>query len=708
MTFADDQVVYRSIADDAWGNLRLFVGGKDVTKFRGVPAQIGGYELQEPYGYGPSTFMFPQLTQFEVDAWGTGDLSWFDIGKKVELWQYSPAGTRVRRAWKGLVTEPNPTADGTTVACDGDLSGRLALRHRNIVPFYSKRDIGNWVWDGLRSYGITLTPRRGPVTGITLDSRGRDGEALPYFDGLLAEAMTLDGDQWTIRPTAGSSYEMVLKDRTTVDFTVHLGAAGVLLDTKNTLQELPTTILGMGTDPNGQKWINGRYPGLVQAPPPAFPNTGGTALTQGDTDADTDNNLGVTELLYKLVGMGYLAPVDNDGVNFTADVTEAVKNLQEDAGLSQTGNVGTATWDALFDLGVTGFSISNAYIAPLAQLSAVQKYFHTANGSISGRNPNFDPKRVEVEQFIDFGPGVTKKRAIAWSKKYLARLHSGKNHAGTLVLTTDVFAGSHTHGDEGTPKSRLDIDAGQNVTVRNFDGDTLFHISGLTVRATDDPASPVEVTCLIDTKARDLITLAEVVQRNAASRISPSRQFIREHRGTDANQALTSWSEIGGYIYAGIDCDADNWTVFPVIAGQEGEIAKLHLRLHDNACEFVTAIFAKRPTRAWLNSVISNPFAKAGDNQPKWTREATRARLDSRLLLYVAGAEDQPCGYWPGQKTGDDGEPSGDSVTGVWQDDANFHYHTFEQPVLYVAIYPKQACTVNRGRILWPQLEEGS
>ena len=91
VTFADDQIVYRDLAG-AWGSFRLVIGGQDVTRFRDVPAQIGGYQLQEPYGYGPADFSFPQITSLEVDAWGTGDLSWFDIGKPVQLVQVDEDG----------------------------------------------------------------------------------------------------------------------------------------------------------------------------------------------------------------------------------------------------------------------------------------------------------------------------------------------------------------------------------------------------------------------------------------------------------------------------------------------------------------------------------------------------------------------------------------------------------------------------------------
>ena len=40
--------------------------------------------------------------------------------------------------------------------------------------------------------------------------------------------------------------------------------------------------------------------------------------------------------------------------------------------------------------------------------------------------------------------------------------------------------------------------------------------------------------------------------------------------------------------------------------------------------------------------------------------------------------------------------------------DASLGYHTFEQPVLYVAIYPDRDTTVKRGRVFWAQVEPGA
>ena len=117
--FAESQVVFRDLGSDAWGSFRLFVDNHDVTTFRDVAAQIGSYQLTEPYGYGSASFAFPQITPFEYADWGTGDLKWFRNGAPVKLVQVDPSGSVVRTVWEGEITRPNITDDGTVIACDG-------------------------------------------------------------------------------------------------------------------------------------------------------------------------------------------------------------------------------------------------------------------------------------------------------------------------------------------------------------------------------------------------------------------------------------------------------------------------------------------------------------------------------------------------------------------------------------------------------------
>jgi hypothetical protein len=101
----------------------------------------------------------------------------------------------------------------------------------------------------------------------------------------------------------------------------------------------------------------------------------------------------------------------------------------------------------------------------------------------------------------------------------------------------------------------------------------------------------------------------------------------------------------------------------------------------------------------------SGAFATAnrsGTGSERWADPQVAKDLDDRLLLYVAGSAEEPCGYFPRHKQGDH------PLTGRWKDEAGFSYYTFAQPVIYVAVYADRQTAIPAGRIMWPQLEAGA
>ena len=51
-----------AVLSEEWGSFRIVVGGKRVTRFRGVETVVTGWSDQEPYGFGPGALVFPQIT----------------------------------------------------------------------------------------------------------------------------------------------------------------------------------------------------------------------------------------------------------------------------------------------------------------------------------------------------------------------------------------------------------------------------------------------------------------------------------------------------------------------------------------------------------------------------------------------------------------------------------------------------------------------
>lgn len=769
MTFADSQVVYRDL-DGVWGSFRLFIGGKAVTQFRGVPAEIGGYQLTEPYSFGPADFRFPQITMFEADQFGTGSLSWLDNGKTAVLRQVDGSGAVVRTVWRGIVTQLSVTLEGTTVHCDGEASGRLAMRAKLPGLFASQHPVGARLFNAFRDCRLTLSPHLGGGIGVTTDGRGMVGTMLDYADSLLAATIDTDGSQYTIgwRETQ-NDYHLSLKDTTTIDFTAFLGAHGVDPDISSDLSEMPTTIYGSGVAPNGLVWVNAKAPGLQQGEVPPYPMADNSAFGLGTTNADTDTGDGISVMLSKLAGMGYLDRADEAG-GYDADVVEAVKDLQDDRGVTQSGTMNVTTWRALFDADVTGESLANAFTAPLAQLSTVRPWNLTANGSKASRNPLYDPKVVEVDLAVDHGPSVEKSRARRWSRGVLKRSQNQKNWAGTLTLTADVHPGDKSFATVGDHvMSRLDIKPGMNMRLRHFDGNTKFHVSVVNV------ASDLSVTLGVDTQARDAATLGEVIARNIASRVNPGRQWL-EQRRANVHARHVEFSELGGQLFNKVTCPGGDWTVVAVPVGQAGSVSRMRIQTSNRPAAFVVAVTALHTGPAFWRSKVGNPLsgsplddvalnrggsgytsapdvhfeggggtgasatasiaggkvvsltltnAGSGYQAPpnvtftggggtgakgtayvttdnKWTSQRLQNLIDrDRALLGAWGIPDQPCGYQPGAYTNQNGNLTGDPVTGLFLDDGGFDYHTFADPVLYVAIYPDRDTVIKPQRIFW-------
>jgi hypothetical protein len=258
--------------------------------------------------------------------------------------------------------------------------------------------------------------------------------------------------------------------------------------------------------------------------------------------------------------------------------------------------------------------------------------------------------------------------------------------------------GEHTPGDPVTTLRRArGLKPGMNLRLPLFDGGTTVHVSGVSV------GEDGKVTATVDTRARDSMAVWEVIQRNRESRRDPARQWIRDHRASgQIKDAIDGWDEVGGLLGNKVTVPGHKWTVFEVVAGQEGTVQRLRLNTNPNA-EFVVGVFgrggenlAKRLTR-----IVGNPLTTEGKDQ--WSDESVRKKLDeANLMLYVAGSPDEPCGYFPRKKQGDH------PLTGKWDDAAGFSYRTFRYPVLYVAVYADRDTEIPAGRVMWPQLEAGA
>lgn len=771
--FAQAQQEFYNLGEDAWGSFRLLLHNRDVTGFRDIPAQIQGYQLTEPYGYGPATFALPALTPFDTASWGTGDLKFMGNGHPpAKLVQVGPDGTRVRTVWAGITTRATVSDAGVVLECDGKASGILSMQTKTAGLMERKHHVGRKIYNAMANANLRVTPFLGGDIGPVMDDRGITGTLLEHVDTLLAATVDTDGSAYTLMPTDDGKWHLVQKDTTTVDFTVHYGAHGVKADLADDMTENPNTIIGHGVTPEGLVWNNAKYPQMIQGDPPDYPMNDNSSFGEGTTNADTDSGDGISVMINKLSGTGYLPRKDRPG-GFDDDVTRAIKDLQDDAGLTQSGNMNTNTWDKLFDLDVTGLNTRNAHINPLAQRSVVKEWFQTSNGSRSSKNPNFDPSVPRVDRAVDYGTRCEINRARRNARGLIAKWDD-PNWSGTVTLTSDVFAGDHTHGDVSpTPMSRFDINAGMNFPLKNF-GDFLFHVSVVNV------SGDGTVVLGVDTRARNAAELGEVIARRIESRIHPARQWKRQHL-TGVNVRRVEASIDFGVLFNKVALSGNQWNVIKILAGEAGSVSRVRVQTSNDEAEFVTAVFAQRVSRSYLQSKVGNPFRGTGVSgiyvsdggsgytsaptvnitggggsgatamahvgttntvteivltnrgsgytsaptisitggggsgadahssitlDDPWTSGKIQPIIDrDRALLLAAGDAEQPCGYHPRNHTAADGTLTDAPITGLLLSDASFDYHTFEDPVIYLAIYPDRDCVLKPQRIFWA-LEE--
>lgn len=677
--------------------VRVVLGGQDVSFYGGYEVVVADYQLVQPFLYSTATLVFPQI----LGIFGMHNLPSF-LAKETRASLETvndETGEVTGVVYKGRVAAWNPQGRDLRVELLGEVRGPASTRYKPppLIPW--RRDMGHLTARMLRNLGVDARPRLGAETGYILGEPG-GGWLLEHLEDMHAQAWTLDGDQWSTMPDEDGIYRTALKDRATVDMSAYPDDTRVVVDLRSDITEEHNRIFGRGTTKDGMVVNNGVYPGMIEVKDvPAFPGT----MNSGDSG---DN---VTELIHRLRQVRYMNANEAAG-GYDDDVVDAVKELQEDAGLTQTGIVNLATWRALWDLDVTGASPRGAQIVPMAQRDYTREWFHSGGGAFTGLNPDFDANRQWVDLPVEYGAKQRRNQMVRRSKALLAGVE--EQWVGTIRITTGaVVAGDHTPGDPITSIMRSSaIRPGMNIKLPTMLGDRLLHISGVTVSGRD-------VTLAVDTKARDAVPVWQIHERNRESRKDPNRTWLREYRSSNTTRdTLGEFSEVGGLNDRRRTLVPGEWIVFEVISGPiEGTIRSLRLSC-GSGVEFAVAVFGMKMNAARMNNLVPNPLTEAG--RERWKDPDIRQNLEDRVILYAAGVEDDPCGYWPDKKS-----EGASIITGDWYDDAEFSYRTippltsafvedvplnrFPEPVLYVAVYANAGGYVRPGRVMWPQAEGG-
>lgn len=653
---------------ESWGRHQIMVGGFDLTFYRGVQTLAEELTWAEPFGPATCRLKFPQITPFE-------DLSdfWLYDWADVAIWQVDDDNQRVGTApiWTGIQVSYEDVEEAEeshlVLQCIGTLF--QADFFRKPPEFFDEQyDIGHKIADILNdkcgNYSLRTLFTAKVTTGVMSRNRGSWNPLLTgYIQELLAIATTNDGDdQWTLDLQGVRTPVLRLKDRTTVHWRAMAGAPGVSVRLSRDLSQVPTTYYGEGIDPENCRWRGSRYPNLRADDAPVFP--GDVIGTIGETGSHV--RTWKAEMSRNGWSMSMGSPA-----TYTSNDEKQCRRFQASAGITVDGDVGPQTWAATFETGSNAGDLRGAFFLPLLTDWTVNPFLYAANGAITGYNPIYNDRKPRIETYQNFGERITMAQAIASIEDQYNRDRAVEGWAGELQLDTDPQEGC-----------RFDIRAGQNIMVRKHRGvDRLLHIAG--VRADYDSLS---VTLQVDERARDLLTLTEILKRNRDA-VDPTRrstEYFRQSRQIEDRIAVWDCESGSGIVpyhatYAGL------WNVLRIPMAEVGTVIRSEFQL-DNPDRMVVALFDR--------SIFANTLARYGSPLAVgfWDQIDTTA-----LGCVIAwGDSDQPGGYSPGLASNDD------PLTGLLRDDGSWHYQSTAPPWMWVAIYVAgDAASVNyiQGRL---------
>lgn len=682
---------------------RIVVGQRDVTFFRGIATPIPDYQLQEPMSYGPAVLRFPQIVAW-CETPGVGALKWLRKGAKVQIQRVDADDNVIAIDYRGFVADYNADGGEFTVECGGELSGRASTIWVPQPLFRTTKDAGAMVYFPVKNAGLPIRPRGGPTTGIELvDNLGN-----MWLDEKLSRVcsltQTVGGEQWTI-VRGPSYYQFVEKDTTTVDATLYLDSDRVRPNLRRDFAEEPNRAIVSGVTPDGMRVRFGVYPALMQGEAPDYPMDDNSSFGLGTVDADTDSGDGVTVMLWRLVTCGFLSWSNLPG-DFDADVVNAVNRLQERAGLGATGQMDPPTWENLFDITKTGYSLAQSHIEPAAQRSRVRRWNRTGSGAIAGRNPDYDQHENKVDIPLEVGGYFTRQQLRQFGRRKLGLdpwmgLTETPNWTGTITLNGhSAIAGQHDPGDPDPVAADIlparALRPGMNVWLPQFDDGTLVHVSGISV---SDGGR--QVMLYVDTRSRDLLEVWEVIQRNRESRHDPAR--VKGLRSSaKIPKDIIEYDEVGGVLESRVDLVGGQWNEIPVVAAEAGTIRSIRYETTP-ATESSVIVSAQPFALSMLDRLLPAPLGEGAG----WEDAEVRRAWKARDVLYASGDWQQPNGYFPARKTDEEG-PTFALVTGIHEDDAGFSYYAHQYPVLYMYVWVPTDCRIPAGRVMWPQREAGS
>lgn len=660
-----------------WGHFEIRFGGRDVTFYRGVPTQVRSIVDGEPFSDATAEIGFPQISAFE-------SVPEFVIAGSVDIFQRKPDGSRGVTLFEGMVVplEDGDAGEGLIVQCIGALYQLDFYLKQPYLVEPSYIDVGTIlaaeITPAKQDRGaFRCLPLAKVSTGITIRPTGSWQPTLSGFcQDVVAKAQNADGTQWTVmKSSTGRRPEALLKDTTTVQWTMHFGQHGCIAKLSRDGTQAPNVIYGEGIDNAHCRWRNAKYPNLHIDTTPVF---FGTPIGPAPDDSHNDSMFLFEREMHDRGWTGFTV----DG--FYSEYEETlVKRFQREAGIDVDGIIGPQTWAACFEPGSREGDLSGAYIAELFSINEVRQYRRNPQGANIGNNSSFDKNVVRVERFESFGAQISKDEGINSATIEVARDYTA-GWVGTIELTADPHQGS-----------RFEIRSGHNFLLKSHRGENRkLHVVKREIDATSEP---IKVTLTVDEKARDLMTVGAIIARERES-TDPTRRRreYRNRRSKTIDDTIPQW-----------DCENGSgriprhatyrrlWNVIHIPAGKLGTIVRSRF-VTEIPSYFAVGIFDRPVTAADLTRVAGDgplmhpdywdQFPDSNDPADPRHGKAPEGLIES----WGTGGPDGPAsagaapgGIWPSTSTDDPDF----IVTGKLNDNASLYFESQQPPWLWIAIY---------------------
>lgn len=717
---------------------RVLIGNTDVTFWRGVPTVVE-YEYVSPGLFGPARVTFHQIASAE--PLGVGDLFWLYDFAEVIVQRVTEDDVVVAEPWRGLITRWGSKKGRRTAILGGELVGRAAMAESQPPLYGGQRSLEQMAFRAVRDTGLRFEPRRGAGinTGIQVERFGGGG-MLEHINKIMARGQVTDGAPWTLLPLAGRRkvYTMVRKDVETIHATAYFDDTRTVSGLIRDLSTEPNRVYAELVEPDGRRIRYGTYPGIVPnyttgislptgfastpTTPAPYPFNDNSSFGVGTTDGDTDTGDGVSVMIARLQTVGLLRRNAVTG-DFDAAVSRAIGALQIKAGLAYDdydydddtkgprddtdwalpslalAQMNPRTWEALFDVGVTGSSELWAHIEPAAQRDYMRRWDRASSGAIIRKNPGYRYGHPRVDEKINLGAGFTRQDGRRFSRLRL-RESSLPNWVGPLTFNTfGLIRGEHNPGDGPVAPEDVmgtwELQPGMNIWCPLEAGGILVHIAG-----GGDRPNGGGPQFAADTRARDTVPVWEVMAADRETRDEPTRDYVRRARQSNKdNDAVQEFSEIGGRVYMPVEVPGGQWVVFKVYAGQAGTIREVMLRTIP-ARAGVMCLFQRKISPLRLDRLIGDPTTVEG--WERWADEDIIDKLEDRNGPFVVwGQPTERIGYTPGR------ESRGDPLTGRFRMRVSVDYTTGDNRALYLAVFMEDDCTIPVMDVLHPHIDPG-